>query len=261
MKVLISTILASIFIVSCSSNSSNDNSSNSTDVNLLLKSVANSSGTSSFYYIGTKLNNVFESSGGGINNTFSYNGDLIVNMQSSANTKNMNYSNNLLISESSISPSYNYSYQYNVDGSVTEIRSNSSIVSGTLITINSKSVRFFYQGNCIKEDKYSIIDNVETFMSSNTYTYDDKKFPTKNITGFYQLRNSQGFANNNNPLSIIRRNSSGVITSVSEFTYVYNSQNYPLNAIENYTPYILNSLGTSSVPGTPAVYSTMYTYY
>jgi hypothetical protein len=100
-------------------------------------------------------------------------------------------------------------------------------------------------------------------MSLNTtitYTYDTNNFPYKNITGFYNWQKPQG-ASVNNVLSAVTKNASGVVTRVSQSTYQYNSQNYPLSITETSTPYSINPITGASSPGTPTINTDFFTYY
>jgi len=264
MKKLIYTILASLFLLSCSTNSSSDNSNIITDNSLLLKTITNSSGnTTMMSYNGNKLINCVNSYGS--SPVFTYDGNFISkevdNGGGSSNlVTTLSYNNNLLSSEISTFP-YTYTYTYNSDGSITEDKITTINSSGNPYTSIGKVVRYYSMGNCIREENYTQINNVMTHMSTVLYSYDDKNTPEKNILGFYIWKNSQGIIGVNNKVVETHKNASGVITSISQFTYQYNSQNYPITETETYTPYTISSSGTSSTPGTSSPSTITYTYY
>ncbi len=271
MKKLILIILASSFVISCSTNSANDNSNNSNNTGLLLKTVSDGSGTSTFYYNGNKLINTIDLDG--TTSTLTYNGDLVNNAETNGSNYHklsiMNYSNNLLISENSninsninsSASNSNSNYTYNSDGSITELYSDAfTNTSGNTSYYNNKTIRFYFNGNCIKQEYYSSINNVMTLSSSTIYTYDNKNNPLKNITGFYSWQNPHG-GSFNNKISETEKNESGVTLRISQFAYQYNSQDYPISYTETRTPYTLSTSGTSSVPGNPTTYVTALTYY
>ena len=272
MKKLILTILASSFLLSCSTNSSTDNSNNPSSNGLLVKTFTDSGGTISTYnYNGNK--GTYISGSDGSTATLTYNGDLIIKEESTGGSgsnyiNTYNYSNNLLTSSTynsnSTNSSYNYNstYTYNSDGSITENQiSTYTNSSGNTTNSSSKYVRFYSQGNCVKEDRYSTISGVMTLSETTTYTYDSFNYPFKNITGIYTMENPQTVASVNNEISATRKNASGVITYTSQSTYQYNSQNYPISVAETTTNYTPNPQTGTWTPGTPAVYNATFTYY
>jgi len=269
MKKLIYTILASSFILSCSTNSSNDNANNPLSTGMLVKTWTSSSGSvttsTTLNYNVNKLVNSFNSDG--TTYTFTYNGDLIIKNENVNGFDISNYSNNLLVSSASnwnsnnTSSTYNSTYTYNSDGSITEIRTGTSTYSGNTTSSSNKYIRFYSQGNCVKKDEYSSINGVMTLTGSILFTFDDKNSPFKNITGFYTWQNSQGYSVNN-AISETFKNASGVITNTFQRTYQYNSQNYPISLIGTSTSYTINPQTGTSTPGTPNVVSNLtYTYY
>jgi hypothetical protein len=271
MKKLILTILASSFLLSCSTNSANDDSNNPSSNGLLVKTFTDSQGLiGTYHYNGNKL--TYTSGSDGSTTTLTYNGDLIIKEEStggsrSNNIQTMNYSNNLLISSTEISNStnsssnYNSNYTYNSDGSITEIRTGTNTYNGNTTNSSSKNVRFFSQGNCVKEERYSSINGVMTLIETTTYTYDSSNYPLKNITGGYASNSPRNASSVNNPISATSKNASGVITYTNQTTYQYNSQNYPISMAETITNYIPDPQTGTWTPGTPTVYNATFTYY
>jgi hypothetical protein len=262
MKKLILTILASSFLLSCSSDSSNDDSNNPSGNGLLLKTETDyfiTPTTITYNYNGYKINTIEEPDGS--SSSFTYNGDFIIKIEnlSEPSTITMNYLNDLLVSENQISASGNTftNITYNSDGSITE---NNNDSNGNPI---SRTIRFYSQGNCIKQESYSSTNGLMTLTGTILSTFDNKNSPYKNITGLYLWCKPLGM-NVNNALSITSKNADGIVTSVTQFTYQYNSQNYPVSKSRTYIPYTIspgaNGGSFPGVPG-PSTISNTYTYY
>ena len=262
MKKLILTILASSFLLSCSSDSASDDSNNPSSNGLLLKTETDyfiTPETTTYNYNGYKINTIEESDGS--SSSFTYNGDFIIKIEnlSEPSTITMNYLNDLLVSENQISASGNTftNITYNSDGSITE---NNNDSNGNPI---SRTIRFYSQGNCVKEEIYTIDNSLATLLFSSIFTYDNKNSPYKNITGLYLCGKPFGMSVNN-ALSKTSKNADGIVTSVTQFTYQYNSQNYPVSKSRTYIPYTIspgaNGGSFPGVPG-PSTISNTYTYY
>ena len=266
MKKLILTILASTLILSCSNNSE---STDPTSSGPLIKTETSIGGTETYNYNGNKLSNIIYSPGETI--TFTYNGDLIIKAEENGggvnSVTNYNYSNNILSSfsgiesYSNISTTTNTTYIYNSNGSITEMTTRTSINSGNTQTNNSKHIRYYSQGNCIKDEYFSISNGVSTLVETTTFTYDSSNTPYKNITGFYSLTNPQGFYSINNLKSEIHKNASNVTTRTVQITYQYNSESYPISYTGVITNYTINSQTGASTPQTPITQSGTITYY
>lgn len=266
MRKLILTILASSLILSCSNNS---DSTNSTSTGLLIKTETSIGGTATYNYNGNKLSNVTYSPSE--TSTYTYNGDLIIKEEENGGGVNgvttYNYTNNLLSSStrsesiSNISTTTNTTYIYNSNGSITEMTTRTSINLGNTQTNNSKHIRYYSQGNCIKDEYFSISNGVSTLIETTTFTYDSSNTPYKNITGFYLLTNPQGFYSINNLQSEIHKNASNVTTRTVQITYQYNSQNFPTSYTGVITNYTINSQTGVSTPQTPISQSGTITYY
>lgn len=266
MKKLILTILASTLILSCSNNS---DGTNSTSTGLLIKTETSIGGTTTYNYNGNKLANISYSPSEIV--TYTYNGDLIIKEEDNGGGVNSattyNYSNNLLSSSignesySNTTHTTNKTYTYNSSGSITEMATSTTINSGNTQTANSKNIRYFSQGNCIKEESFSISNGVSTLVDTTTFTYDTSNTPYKNITGFYSWSNPQGFESINNLKSEIHKNASNVTTRTVQITYQYNSQNFPTSYTGVITNYTINSQTGASTPQTPISQNGTITYY
>ena len=276
MKKLILTILASSFLLSCSSDSSNDDSNNPEN-GLLVKTVTNAHGTSSttdvFSYNGNKING-WVSSGGG-NTTFTYDGDNIINIQQSVSpnntaisqwvdTTNYGYSNGLLISsyqhfsqstpQDFFNSTINSSYTYNSDGTRME-NQTITLIGGAIYHISYKD--YYSMGNRIKREEYDADNSPMTLNSITTYTYDSKNLLYKNITGISNLFNGQV----NNETGYTIKDNAGNIIETSQSIYQYNSQDYPISLIRTSTGYNIDPQTGTSTPNTPFTYTENYTYY
>jgi hypothetical protein len=243
MKKIILIFFTSSFLLSCSTNSSNDNSNNPSSSDLLPKTIKTVSTTSTFNYNGNKIISI---NTGGTNRTFSYTGDFISSSiysnSSSTSTITYSYLNNLL---NTVTGPNNYiTFTYS-NGVVTE--------NETIGSFKGTYIRYYSQGNCVKEESYYTSNGVTTLNGTATYTYDNKNSPYKNITGWFALKNPQHSGNCdgvNNPVTYIFKDASGVTTSSEQITYQYNSQDYPISI----------SYSDLLVPSSP-VQTTTITYY
>jgi hypothetical protein len=270
MKKLITLILASTFILSCSSNSDNNNS---TSTGPLIKTETSISGietlTTNYNYNGNKLSTILFSLGGTAN--YTYNGDLIIKVENNAGGQNSvynyNYSNNFLSSFSgnesfpTFLQSLNGTYSYNSNSSITGMTTRTITSSGNTQISNSKHIRYHSQGNCIKDEEFSISNGIATLTNYTTYSYDTNNSPYKNITGFYACYNPRGILNINNITSEIHKNAAGIITSTYQTTYQYNSQNFPISSSTVFTNYTINPQTGVSTQGTPSTENVTITYY
>jgi hypothetical protein len=266
MKKIIITILASTFILSCSSNSDNNNSSSAGP---LIKTETSIGGTATYNYNGNKLSTIIYSPSE--TTTYTYNGDLIIKENNNGgrvnSVTNYNYSNNLLSSfsgnesSSNITSTSNSTYTYNSNGSITEMQTNTYTTSGNIQTTNSKHIRYYSQGNCIKDEYFSISNGIATLVDTATFTYDTSNTPYKNITGFYSWSNPQGFYSINNVKSEIHKNASNATTRTVQITHQYNSENYPISYTSVITNYTINSQSGATTPQTPITQSGTITYY
>ena len=269
MKKLILTLFASAALVSCSTDSSSDNPSSG---GLLVKTITYNNlsffNQLTYSYNGNKFSGYIDSSGG--YGTITYNGNYIINTGDFSNNStylvNYNYANGLLISTNTNSTFNNSSntrsstFVHNSDGSITE---NETSTSNTGYVSHSMTKRYYSQGNCIKEEYFSIDNSVMYLTSITNYTYDTKNNPFKNAIGWSYLV-GVGFdwgMTNNNVISEITTNDSGVVESTSQSTYQYNSQDYPISCVTTNNYYNFDPTTGISTPGTPSTETQTYTYY
>jgi hypothetical protein len=259
MKKLILILCIGLLLNACSSDN-NSNNPSSTDV-LLLKTITDDIGNIQYLnYNGNKLANSSYSNNN-IINTLTYNGDLVIQIESENpeqtfnNITTYNYSNNILTS-SSTTGNFNLTqtFTYNSDGSITELVTDDN--NNFNMTMWK---RFYSQGNCVKEEYYENVNNVMTLSWTKTITYDNKNWIGKSQLGYFGASNYY-FYTLNNEISSITKNASGIVTNVTNTVYQYNSQDYPINAAKTSTPYTL-LFGGNSVPGSSTITTESYTYY
>ena len=262
MKKLILILCIGLLLNSCSSDNSSNNPP-STDT-LLVKTITEDDGSIiSFNYNGNKLAN-FSSSNGNIINTLTYDGDLLIKSEIQNPDLTFHliatniYSNNILTSATSFAVNTGYSstrtFTYNSDSSVSEL-----VTDNNDFTDDFMCKRFYSQGNCVKEEDYSNVNNVMTLSSTKTITYDNKNFYFKSQSGYYGA-SIGNLISLNNEISSITKNASGIVTKVTNTVYQYNSYDYPINAVKSTTPYTLTTIG-NSVPGSSTITTESYTYY
>lgn len=267
MKKLILLIIVFSSILSCTTNSLNDNSNLNSSSGLLVKEIIEGlypSGVLSYgiyNYNGNKITSISDNMGT-VFVTFLYNGDNIIKEEhfSSPNyTYTMNYSNSQLSSShftNYTNSETNKSFTYYPDGRIIELTQYYGLTPSY-----KKVIRYYSQGNCIKQEKYDLVNSNPILTSTTIINYDNKFSPFINVTGFISLRNPQGDGNANNPISYINKNAFGVITSSIQLTYEYNSQNFPISASVINNLYNVSPDGTSSSPGTPFQTFNTYSYY
>jgi hypothetical protein len=226
---------------------------------MLVKTVTRDGVTTTINYNGNKVIN--SSSTDGQNHTFTYNGDFIIKDECIGSlifTNTYSYSNNLIVSDNLIfnpsGESYNRTYTHNLDGSITE---NLTITNPGNFVSSYINKLYYLQGNLIKEEVYYIYpDNpTPTLSSTTTYTYDNKNTPYRSVTGSLAIIPNT----KNNVISEIKKNSSNIVTESIQYSYQYNSNDYPLDCIRVRTPYSTSSGIT--IPGTPTTTTEYFTYY
>jgi hypothetical protein len=268
MKKLIYTILASSFLLSCSTDSSNEDSNNSSNSGIVPKTISEGNYLITYTYNGNKA--VGYTTNTGDYGTATYNGDNIINWSDfSTNNEsyivNSTYSNNVLISQSIntnyTNPPYteNCTFIYNSDGSVTV---NITKTTSTGIISQFKNIYFYTSGNLIKKEQYYVVNSIMTLSYITNYTYDNKNNVYKNITGINLLKGDSAIGGgDNNVTGYERTDATGNIVETQQVTYTYNSQNYPLSRTETNTSYTINPQTGISTPETPEIYYWVITYY
>lgn len=116
-----------------------------------------------------------------------------------------------------------FNYTYNSDGTVSY--TSQSGYSPNLNYSSSGTINFNSDG---------LIYQVETsYGKTTTYTYDNKNSPLKNILGVNKIPFEEGVANPmfRNYLSKVEVDNFGTYTT--NYTHTYNSNNYPIQSIED----------------------------
>lgn len=265
MKKLILTILASSFILSCSTDSSNDDSNNPSNSGIVPKTYSEGNYLITYTYNGNKATAYTTNTGD--YGTAIYNGDNIINWSdfytnNESYITNYTYSNNVLISQN-INTNYdgnpyteNSTFIYNSDGSVTE---NITRTTSTGVISQNKKIYFYTSGNVIKSEEYYIVNSIMTLSNITNYTYDNKNSIFKNITGINLLKGD--LSSINNVTGYVRTDATGTIINTKQVTYTYNSQDYPISLTTIETYYSIDSQTGVNTPDTPDTYTETYTYY
>jgi hypothetical protein len=215
-------IISTLMLFSCSSSS--DSSQSSSDV-LLKKTIWDDGTIINFEYIGNKISRY--SSSDGSYTTFTYTGDLITREEyySSNNTINEYYEyyysgNNLIQIKNFIGTTLNRKFDLviNNDNTITRTRTN---YSGTS-TSRTVFKEYFLNEEKIKEEQFNSSGSI---VNTTTFLRDNKNCPTMNITGFRYLN---GWYSDDSPFhNIIRISESSFTSNNQNYSYQYNSNNYP----------------------------------
>ena len=233
MKKLILTILASSFLLSCSTDSSNDDSNNSS--NLLPSKIIFSGPTATgidnnsvanFEYSGSKILRTFYDDNS--ETIFTYSGDLITNAVTTGVSNGVpfvinqiyTYDNNnrlILYTKGSSKIEYTYLTNNQVSEKTYELDNNSGQfeqIGDNIITLNSN--------NEIVEVAYNNLFGGEDYIE--TYVYENRNNPFKNIIGHDKIYIIDKEGNSHNVLNISRSNG----LNYREYFYTYNDLNYPV---------------------------------
>lgn len=265
MKKLILTILASSFLLSCSSDSSNDNSNNPSSTGLLVKTRTIGTDVATYTYNGNKV--VGYTTNNGDYGTATYNGDFISQLadftsNNNSNVKNYTYSNNRLSTKNKSTnysnPPYteNSTFTHNVDGSVTE---NKTRTTSTGVVSQFKYKYYYASGNLTKKEEFN---STMTLIYTTTFTYDNKNSYAKNVTGVFFLNGLDSSPQAHNETGFVKINNvTGFIEETEQITYTYNSQDYPISLTNTHILYYINPQTGVNTASTPDIYSETYTYY
>jgi len=237
-KILYLISITFLLLQSCSSE---DNSSdNSPSQGVLVKNVLYSDGSYENYsYNGNKLLKVAWENGS--SRVFTYTGNLITRteIRDANNTFNgefdtmsyyngqliqvKNYYNNILICKDDIT--------YNSDGTRTITEMAYNYITGIYEGTSFIKQYFDSVGNIIKIE---YINSTNVITTRYTYLYDTMNNPVKNITGIteyiYGLGTDGGLVNN--LIKSTRTFISGGFTVVTNYSYQYNEQGYPISGYD-----------------------------
>jgi hypothetical protein len=208
-------------IVSCSKNE-DVTEDVTTDSKISLKKMIFDEGngnpiTYDFTYNDNKLNEIsYEFNGLIRKNIYSYDGNLIMkietfNGQELSGRNQYFYENNNLktllyedigTGDESFSVKFKYIYTHNLNGTIFEEKFK--LVDGAYENLDETSLYTMINGNLTKKNMsttYSFFNgsNTETIrsISTNSYEYDNKNNPFKNILGFNKIQFSDFYSSNN----------------------------------------------------------------
>ncbi len=226
MKKLLYLFSASLLVLSsCSSD-------DDTTATVLLKKASyvstGESFTTDFTYSGNKLVSWVDSFGD--KKTFTYTGDLITKIVDTDDKGNVDYTteftytNGKLTSEISLETGADYKYKtkyvHNTDGTISFEEFRVAVATGKEEEYGDIGKYTFKNGNLVKKEKSYYGTN-----SSETYEYDAKNNPFKNVVGFNLFVNDEEGAYVNNIVKRTYSNSTGTYTNTYE--YKYNAEGFP----------------------------------
>ncbi len=225
MKKLLYLFSASLLVLSsCSSD-------DDTTATVLVKKVSyvsiGESYTVDFTYSGNKI--VSNVNNYGEKTTFTYTGDLITKIVDTDDKGNVDYTteftytNGKLTSEISLGTGDDYKhktkYVHNTDGTISFEEFRVAVATGKEEEYGIGKYTF-KNGNLVKKEKSYYGTN-----SSETYEYDAKNNPFKNVVGFNLFVNDEEGAYVNNIVKRTYSNSTGTYTNTYE--YKYNAEGFP----------------------------------
>ena len=253
--------LLSVVVLTITSCSKNDSPTTPAEAGNLIKRIENTSNspdgnrTTFISYNGNKIAEV-SSSGSTSKTIYTYNGDLIAKTQSYngtvlRETDDYIYSNGKLMSVFSLENRFNSQtnlteeikskreYNYDPSGPITE--QQYKFVNGVYVAETRTNVYTYSGGNCTKlvQNGSNSYDNgsgtlqVNIYVNTYVYEYDNKPNPINNIAGINKIIFDEESSANN----LIKRTSSSTSTTnnipntvfpatVRNFTLSYNSNNY-----------------------------------
>ena len=228
MKKLLYLFSASLLVLSsCSSD-------DDTTATVLLKKASyvstGESFTTDFTYSGNKLVSWVDSFGD--KKTFTYTGDLITKIVDTDDKGNVDYTteftytNGKLTSALSLEDGDDYKYKtkyvHNTDGTISFEEFRVAVATGKEEKYGDIGKYTFKNGNLVKKEKSYYGTN-----SSETYEYDAKNNPFKNVVGFNLFVNDEEGAYVNNIVKRTYSNSNSTDTYTNTYEYKYNAEGFP----------------------------------
>lgn len=223
MKKILSILITTILIISCSSS----DESNQISSNILPKKEVWSDGTICDYlYQGDKLVKV--QCNDGSSTLFTYSGNLItkvefINPNSINNRDEFSYSNGVLtqIKEFNGNTLFKKHDITNIDANTKSRITTTYNNSSTAVT---KYREYFSNSVLIKQEK---LNPNNTINWTNTFTYDLQNFVYKNITGYSLIANWYDWGGPFNNIKKVVFNQTNFSQSTN-YLYLYNSDGYPI---------------------------------
>lgn len=217
-------------ILSCSSS---DDSSQSSSSILLKKAIWNDGSVYDYLYQGNKITKIQGNDGS--NSNFTYTGDLITKVETVDPINSYNGRDEFLYSGNNLTQIKEF------EGSVLKrkidfvINSNNTITrthtnySGTNTTTTVYK-EYYLNGELVKVEKFNSNGNV---IFTTTFLYDNKNYCLKNVIGYNYIAR---WYDDSGPIHNISKKveSSSNFNSTTNYSYEYNSNNYPTNVITQY---------------------------
>lgn len=232
MKKLLFLFTATLLVLtSCSKDDDNSSDSNPATATLV-KKIIYTEGTETYStilnYNGNKI--VSAVSSDNYKTNYTYNGDVITKTEDFDDknvvetTTEYTYANGKLatsfVKESGAPYDVKTVYTYNADGTVSFTDSNFNKTTGALVDDGGRVGKYTYSAGNLVKKAYSYYGTEYT----NTFEYDTKNNPVKNITGFsLLLDNEEDFCANN----LLKRTSS-TSTGIETHTYTYDVNGFPI---------------------------------
>ncbi|MFZ4672212.1 MAG: hypothetical protein ACOYLT_09395 [Flavobacterium sp.] len=242
-KILYLFSISFLMLQSCSSDDNNSSNSTSVLVKKIIETSPDGVFTTIFTYNGNKIADATFSVTGSIASTgsFTYTGDLITKVDIFDNTNtlvgrsiyNYNLDNKLasfVVLNYANDSGRRATYTYNSDGTISSSEYEGDLTSQT--TLNETKTIIFNNG-----EVSSLVENIGSITETNSFTYDNKNSPFKNVLGSDKLSYAVfGTLTSEINHNLIKMDTSiGTSNFVSNWQYTYNSNDYPTlkSSVEN----------------------------
>lgn len=122
---------------------------------------------------------------------------------------------------------YKETYSYNGDGTISVVEYTGDLVSQT--TVQGTAVLYIQNDEIIKKT-----ESHSGGVDEDTYTYDSTNSPFKNVLGYDKIMISSSFVEEGISHNVLTHlfTSTGNPTDEFSYSYTFNSDNFPTNAIE-----------------------------
>ncbi|WP_343617802.1 hypothetical protein [Flavobacterium sp.] len=236
MKKILCLVGAIAFTFASCSKDDNDSSNNSSAI--LVKKITEfengSPKTRTIQYDGNKIVSITEEHGS--QTKFTYTGNQITKIEEfdenglSNGASEYGYTNGLMTSYvEKYDDTYNHKtkYVHNNDGTVSFEQFKVNTLTGVEEKYGQSGKLTFKNGNLIKAER-----SYNGFDSVDTYEYDAKNSPFKNVTGFNLLLDDDQSVNN--VLTETQTSGDNLNTSVITYKYTYDANGYPTEKITTF---------------------------
>jgi hypothetical protein len=237
-KIFAAAAIALLMFTSCSDDSSSNNGTNTVLIKKMIEQYQDGSIVTILYdYEGTKLSGISQSDGQGVN--FTYTGDQVTKVEYLENNAMVRWSDFTYDTEGRVVQMIEYGYEdaeveegedpvqlpwanrttytYNGDGTISLVKYTGDHETQT--EVSEEGTLTVVEGNVTK---YASVPG------NSTYIFDANNNPEKNITGIDAINIAWQYGGVNNLTSATYSNGTGAYSA----TYTYNSDQYPVTAIE-----------------------------